>query len=190
MKGRESGMPAQEAWEKFFEPAKILKTLGLNSQVIHAVEFGCGYGTFTIPAAKVVKGKVYAIDIEPEMIEATQQEARRQRLNNIETLLRDFILTGTGLESESVDYAMLFNILHIKNPKSLLQESCRILKPGGKLGIIHWNYDPATPRGPAMGIRPRPQDCLKWAESAGFTHPRQYDLKPYHYGIILVKTSS
>ena len=33
---------------------------------------------------------------------------------------------------------------------------------------IHWNYDPSTPRGPSMSIRPRPEDCRDWAEAAGF----------------------
>jgi ubiquinone/menaquinone biosynthesis C-methylase UbiE len=61
-------MPEEKAWDKFFNPIKILKTLGLNSSTIDVVDFGCGYGTFTIPAAKIIRGKVYAIDVEPEMI--------------------------------------------------------------------------------------------------------------------------
>jgi len=52
---------------------------------------------------------------------------------------------GSGLEDASVDYVMLFNILHAKEPKKLLKEAYRILKPGGKLGIIHWNYDSKPP---------------------------------------------
>jgi ubiquinone/menaquinone biosynthesis C-methylase UbiE len=53
-----------------------------------------------------------------------------------------------------VDYAMLFNILHAEQPERLLREARRILAPHGLLGIIHWNYDPSTPRGPSMEIRP------------------------------------
>ena len=68
MKIRESGMPDEDVWKDFFEPDKILKKLGLDNKVVDAADFGCGYGTFTIPAAKAIDGKVYAIDIEPEMI--------------------------------------------------------------------------------------------------------------------------
>ena len=94
---------------------------------------------------------------------------------------------GTGLPDKSVDYVMLFNILHLEKPIALLDEAYRILKESGKLGIIHWNYDPKTPRGPSMDIRPKPEQCVKWSESVGFYGPIQYDLKPYHYGIVLRK---
>ncbi|MFA6418833.1 MAG: class I SAM-dependent methyltransferase [Candidatus Margulisiibacteriota bacterium] len=187
MKIRESGMPEQERWETFFSPDEILQTLGLGPEVIDAVEFGCGYGTFTVPAARLISGKLFAFDIEPEMIAFTKETAARQSANNVEARLRDFMADGTGLKPESVDYAMLFNILHLENPVALLLEANRILKKNGKIGIIHWNYDPATPRGPSMAIRPRPEQCLEWAKEAGFSEPKRFDLKPYHYGIVMSK---
>jgi len=190
MKIRESGMPEREMWKKFFDSANILATLGLNSQTVDVAEFGCGYGTFTIPAAKIIKGEIYAMDIEPDMISVTKNEAAKHGLKNVIAVLRDFMAEGSGLEDKSVDYVMLFNILHLENPVALLLEANRILKKGGKIGIIHWNYDPATPRGPSMDIRPKPEDCIKWAESVGFVGAVQYDLKPYHYGIVLIKNCS
>ncbi len=187
MKIRESGMPERELWENFFDPVKTLVTLGISSQTGNVAEFGCGYGTFTIPAAKVIKGKIYALDIEPEMICITNAEAKKQGLSNVQTILRDFMTEGSGLPDENVGYVMLFNILHLEKPMILINEAKRILKPDGKLGIIHWNYAPTTPRGPSMDIRPKPEDCIKWAESASFSGAVRYDLKPYHYGIILIK---
>ncbi len=188
MKIRESGMPERVMWEKFFSPAKILATLGMNSKTGDVVEFGCGYGTFTIPAARIIKGKIYALDIEPDMIQITNEEAKKNGLNNVRTVLRDFMFEGTGLPDGSVDYVMLFNILHLEKPMVLINEAKRILREGGKLGIVHWNYDSKTPRGPSMDIRPKPEDCIKWAESAGFSGATRYDLKPYHYGITLRKS--
>lgn len=187
MKGRESGMPEKETWERFFNPAAILQILGLDGSIQNVAEFGCGYGTFTIPAAHIIRGTVYALDIEPEMIELTKSGAAKHRLANVKTVLRDFLADGTGLENESVDYVMLFNILHIEYPAALLCEAWRILRSQGRLGIIHWNYDRKTPRGPSMGIRPKPDQCIKWAESAGFSSLSRCDLKPYHYGIIMKK---
>jgi len=187
MKTRESGMPDKGMWEKFFDPGKVLTTLGLSSQTIDVAEFGCGYGTFTIPAAKIIKGIIYGLDIEQEMVQITNEEAKNKNLSNVKAILRDFIANGSGLSAESVDYVMLFNILHLENPGVLLAEAKKILKKGGKLGIIHWNYDTTTPRGPSMDIRPKPEDCIKWAKEVGFTNPEQFDLKPYHYGIVLIK---
>jgi hypothetical protein len=86
-----------------------------------------------------------------------------------------------------VDYAMLFNILHAERPDVLLREARRALKPGGLLAITHWNYDPSTPRGPSMDVRPRPEQCRDWAIQAGFRllDPGIIDLPPYHYGMAL-----
>ncbi|MEK6875363.1 MAG: class I SAM-dependent methyltransferase [Nanoarchaeota archaeon] len=187
MKIRESGMPTEEIWETFFKPSKVLKTLNLDRETNDVVDFGCGYGTFTIPVAKIVGGKVYAIDIEPEMVEETKRKVRENRLNNVETILRDFVSSGSGLKNGSVDYVMLFNILHAKEPEKLLREAYRILRNGGKLGIIHWNYDSATPRGPPMEIRPKPEQCINWATNSGFNSPKRYNLKLYHYGIVMEK---
>jgi ubiquinone/menaquinone biosynthesis C-methylase UbiE len=190
VKGRESGMPQKEMWETFFDPKALLKTMGIDNRVQDVVEFGCGYGTFTIPAAQLIRGTVYAIDIEKEMIEQAANEAAVRGLHNIKTLLRDFMLEGTGLSNDSVDYVMLFNILHIERPEIMLNESFRILRHNGKLGIIHWNHDPATPRGPSMNIRPTPEMCIQWAKKAGFVKQELHDLKPYHYGIVLKKGDS
>lgn len=224
MKIRESGMPEEGVWESFFKPEEILRILGLDDSVRDVVEFGCGYGTFTIPAARMVKGKVYAIDIEstmaaivrnkakgcglnpdfdqpacgrqaksarraaaPQQVAASGVNPTKVGLNNIHVMVRDFMSEGSGLKNESVDYVMLFNILHLENPQELLREAHRILRLGGKLGIIHWNYDSATPRGPSMNIRPQPEHCESWAKDAGFINPVRYDLKPYHYGIVLHK---
>ena len=187
MKARESGMPEKDIWESFFNPAEILKIMKLDKNVTNAVEFGCGYGTFSIPAARIVKGAIYAIDIDPDMVALTREAADRQKFNNIQVILRDFIEKGSGFDDENADYAMLFNILHLENPQRLLREAWRNLKPGGTLGIIHWKYDPKTPRGPSLEIRPKPYQCIEWAKDVGFNNPRQFDLKPYHYGIVLKK---
>jgi len=187
LKIRESDMPKEEEWNKFFDPTKTLMLLGLNSGVENVADFGCGYGTFTIPAAKIISGKIYAFDIEPEMIEIVKRKAKTLNLGNVEAVIRDFMSEGSGLQDASVDFVFLFNILHLEKPKSLLSESCRILKHGGKVGIIHWNYDPTTPRGPPMAIRPKPDQCRRWAESVGFVFEKKFDLKPYHYGLVLKK---
>ena len=187
MKVRESGMPQEKMWRKFFDVERIFKVMGIDKKIENLVDFGCGYGIFTIPAAKIVKGKVYALDIEPKMIKETQRKAREHKLKNVKAILRDFMSDGTGLEDESVDYVILFNILIKDRPKNLLEEAYRVLKPKGRVGIIHWNYDPTTPRGPPMELRLKPEQSIELAVNSGFNHPMKYDLKPYHYGIVLTK---
>ncbi|NOY79834.1 MAG: class I SAM-dependent methyltransferase [Kiritimatiellaeota bacterium] len=187
MKVRESGMPDEEMWASFFDPPAILSALQLTATCRDIVEFGCGYGTFTIPAARIVSGMVHALDVEPEMVAASRAKARAAGLTNVNTRRRDFADRGTGLPDNSVDYAMLFNILHAARPVALLREAYRVLIPGGKVGIIHWNCDADTPRGPPMDIRPSPELCCAWGEEAGFdvVGAGTIDLPPYHYGIVL-----
>ncbi|MFH0953916.1 MAG: class I SAM-dependent methyltransferase [Verrucomicrobiota bacterium] len=188
MKVRESGMPAEDCWRTFFHPSEVLRQLGLLESDRVVVDLGCGYGTFTIPAARIVSGVVHAYDLEREMIAETKRKAETAGLANIQYHLRDFVSKGTGLPDASADYVMLFNILHAERPLDLLREAHRILVPAGTLGIMHWNWDPQTPRGPPMEIRPKPEQCRAWAEEAGFivAKPR-IDLPPYHYGIVAVK---
>lgn len=187
LKIRESDMPKEEDWNKFFNPIKTLKLLGLNSNVFDVADFGCGYGTFTIPAAEIIAGKIYAFDIEPKMVEVVKRKAKKLNLGNVVSFVRDFMSDGSGLKDSSIDYVFLFNILHLEKPESLLNESYRILRLGGRVGIIHWNYDVTTPRGPPMSMRPRPEQIRFWAESAGFIFGQKLDLKPYHYGLVLNK---
>lgn len=186
MKIRDSGMPEQGWWDSFFDAELILDTLGLDASCGNLVEFGCGYGTFTLPAARRIGGTVYALDLDPRMLESTKENAAAAGVENIELRLQDFIADGTGLDDSSMDFAMVFNILHVEDPVGLLREVHRNLAPGGIGAIIHWNYDPETPRGPPMEIRPRPEQCLAWAERAGFTPLGDVnDLPPYHYGLVL-----
>ena len=182
-------MPEEKLWDSFFDQASILSKLHLTSECKDVVEFGCGYGTFTIPAASIIRGNVFAIDIEQEMLDSTQGAASNLHLTNIKYSLRDFVKEGTGLPDNSVDYAMVFNILHYEQPVKLLEEAFRVLRKGGIVGIIHWNYDPETPRGPEMNIRPKPEQCKQWAEQAGFEMivDEIIDLPPYHYGMALRK---
>ena len=81
---------------------------------------------------------------------------------------------------------MVFNLLHIDEPVALLREAFRVLSGGGKLGIIHWNVDAATPRGPSMDIRPKPEQCRRWAEEAGFRFVREAPgIATWHWGLLM-----
>ena len=183
-------MPEDKEWSEFFNPTRTLKLLGLNGSTLNVADFGCGYGTFTIPAAKIIRGKIYAVDIEPEMIKVVERKAKENNLDNVVPIIRDFISEGSGLEDLSVDYVMLFNILHVEKPRNLLREAYKILLLGGKVGIIHWNYDPTTPRGPPMDIRPKPEQIMVWAKSVGFSLRQRLDLKPYHYALLMSKVKN
>jgi ubiquinone/menaquinone biosynthesis C-methylase UbiE len=184
MKVRDSGMPDEAMWDRFFDPSNVLARLGLTPETSSAVDLGCGYGTFTIPAARLIEGTVHGFDIEPEMIAVTGSKAESAGLTNIQLHLRDFMAEGTGLPDASVGYVMLFNILHAEDPDRLLHEAYRILALGGRAAVMHWVSDRPTPRGPSPDIRPSPGDCRKWLTDEGFRIEGDVvDLPPYHFGL-------
>jgi SAM-dependent methyltransferase len=184
---RESDMPEEPEWSAFFDPDHVLTTLGVNNTVHDVADFGCGYGTFTIPAARIISGSVYAIDIDREKIKVLQQKIKENEIINVVIIERDVF--DSGLIRETVDYVFIFNILHTERPLSLLKEAFRVLTKKGSVAIINWNLDPETPRGPPMEMRPSMDQCVEWCANTGFrlTSKRVYDLNPYHYGLTMRK---
>ena len=162
-------MPAEDLWASFFNIDLILSELQINSDVNDMVEIGCGYGTFTIPVAKKISGILYAFDIEDEMLDIVKQKLIKENIHNVNLEQRDLLAQKTGLADNSIDYVLLFNILHYESPLEFINEAYRILKQNGKVGIIHWRSDVETPRGPDLSIRPKPEQILQWIDKSEFS---------------------
>lgn len=188
MKVRDSGMPDEKMWNNFFDINLIISELQINSQIKDLVEIGCGYGTFTIPSAKQIKGKLYGFDIEMEMLDIVNQKLSKNNIDNVILGQRDILTQTTGLADNSIDYVMLFNILHHDSPVEFFVEAHRILKTNGKIGIIHWRSDISTPRGPDLSIRPKPAQILQMIDRGKFYVIKEpFIIEPYHYGLIISK---
>jgi len=187
MKIRESGMPDEVRWASFFDSeAAVGKLFGAAEVRGDVIEFGCGYGSFTVPAARHTSGLVNALDIEPEMIAVVRGKAADLGLTNIRAELRDFMVDGAGVAAGSQAHAMIFNLLHLAQPEDLLREAWRTLQDGGVLSVMHWRSDILTPRGPPLAMRPTPEQCRQWMADAGFRAIASVDLQdccPFHFGL-------
>lgn len=177
-------MPEEEYWESQFDVPLILERLGVDERLGEVIEFGCGYGTFTIPVARRISGTLTTFDIEEVMVERTRQRAAAAAISNLVYVVRDVLADGFGCKDGSQEACLLFNILHCEDPVNLLTEAARVVRPGGAVLAIHWRYDPATPRGPGMDIRPRPEQLGAWGEQTGLLKVQggMLDLPPWHYG--------
>jgi ubiquinone/menaquinone biosynthesis C-methylase UbiE len=188
MKVRDSGMPDEKMWIDFFNVDLVLTELQINNTIKDIVEIGFGYGTFTLPTARQITGNLFAFDIEKEMLDIVENKIAIDRISNIVLKQCDIISQTTGLDDNSVDYVMLFNILHHDNPNEFFNEAFRILKPHGKIGIIHWRSDISTPRGPDLTIRPKPEQIIKLIDKQKFSVLKKpFIIEPYHYGLIISK---
>ncbi len=136
----------------FMNPRKELEKLGIKEgQTV--LDFGCGPGSYTIPAARMVgeKGRVYALDIHPLAVRAVEKKAKKKRLTNITTILSD---RDTGLQGENIDVILLYDTIHqIKDKRALLKELHRVTKSNGLLSILVEHM--------------RPEDVLEIAEKDG-----------------------
>ena len=192
MKLRESGMPAEEYWESLFNIELILDRMGIDGKIGDVAELGCGYGTFTLAVARRIRGVIETFDVEPTMVDRTVQRAQEAELSNVRAEVRDVLAESFPGEPQTKDACLLFNILHGEEPERLLTHAARIVRPGGHVLVIHWRYDPTTPRGPSMEIRPRPEQIIEWARRTKmlrFVAP-VLDLPPWHYGLRFVRTAA
>lgn len=115
-----------------FRPSNEIKKLNIQKGQI-VLDYGCGIGSFTIPASKLVGaiGKVYALDTEPYAIKKSKEKAEKEELHNIYIILSDM---ETGLSDESVDVILLIGVLpEVEDRQSLLGELHRVLNPKGYL---------------------------------------------------------
>lgn len=191
MKLRDSGMPDEAYWETLFDVALILDRLKIDGHLRDVVELGCGYGTFSVPVSRRIAGLLRTFDIDEAMVERTRQRAALASLPGLVATRRDVFSEGFGVPPGSQDACLLFNILHCEDPLPVLAEAARVVRPDGFVHIIHWRHDPATPRGPSLEIRPRPEHIVTWA---GQTHLLEavspvLDLPPWHYGLRLRRMS-
>lgn len=181
MKLRDSGMPDEVYWETLFDVPLVLERLGIDDSLGDVVELGCGYGTFSIPIARAIRGTLCTFDIDPAMIERTRERSVELPLGKLVCQLRDVMRDGFG--AAGMDAALVFNLLHCDEPVALLRRAVDAVRPGGVVLAIHWRYA-ETPRGPSLDIRPRPEQIPAWAEQAGrlVRDGNMIDLPPWHYG--------
>ena len=183
-------MPAFDVWEAFFNPNEIFDALDLPHDLERAVEFGCGYGTFTIPLCQRLAGIVESLEMDHAMVRFTHDRAAALNIHHLILHEADFDSVDTLIQPESVDLVLLFNILHGESPDELIKLSWQLLKSGGRIAVIHWRYDEQTPRGPPMAIRPKPEALTTLANNGGFSAGDIVALPPYHYGFTAIKDPS
>ncbi len=173
----------------FSDPKKNIAELGLMPSM-KVADLGAGSGFYTIEVAKLVgaSGRVYAIDVERNLLDKIKRGASIAGMYNIEVVWGNVEkIGGTKLREALLDRVILSNTLfqiEEKNRDNLALEIKRIMKSGGKLMVIDW--DAGSPLSPKTLI---PQMLAEGIfEKVGFTIEKSFDAGDHHYGIIFRKS--
>ena len=172
--------PLRREWQN---PEAILADLGVGSGATF-MDIGCGTGFFAVAAAQLVgeKGKVYALDIEPQAIEKLRETADEKGFGNLN--LRVGAAEEVIFCEACADFVFYSIVLHdFDDPLKVLVNAKRMLKPTGKLIDLDWKKK-RMPFGPPLRIRFSEQRALNLIRSAGFKIEAVREAGPYHYIII------
>ena len=168
----------REEGKVFFEGIGIKK--GQN-----ILDFGCGAGHYTVPAAKVVgkNGRVYALDKDTEALNQLTQKAESEGLDNIVTICNQSKELEINLEDESIDVMLLYDILHYmesEKRRRVYENACRILKAGAILSVYpkHRRSDEPLWNLADMEL----EDVIGEIERAKFHLERKFQKKLIHNG--------
>ncbi|WP_407888338.1 class I SAM-dependent methyltransferase [Scytonema sp. NUACC26] len=126
--------PSREGEE---QPSKVVNGLNLkSSDIVADIGAGTGYMSFRI-APLVSKGKVLAVDIQPEMLEIIEFFKQERKITNIEPILAT--LSDPKLPPESIDLALMVDAYHeFEYPREMMEGIVRGLKPGGRVVLVEY----------------------------------------------------
>ncbi len=161
-------------------PQKLLTALGLKPGQVVA-DIGCGNGFYSLQIAARVgpAGKVYAVDIQPEMLLLLKKRADEAGLTNIVPVLSS--PADPNLPVEAVDLILLVDVYHeLAYPEQMLANMRSALKPDGLLALAEYRLeDPNVPI--KLLHKMSKKQIRKEYESNGFTLARQFDELPWQH---------
>ncbi len=144
-------------------------------------DMGCGNGFYTLALARLTgaEGKVYAVDIQPEMLKLLEGRAREAGIKNVRTVLSS--QTDPKLPEESIDLLLLVDVYHeFSHPEEMLQAIRKSLKPSGRIALAEFRAeDPKVPIKPLHKMSKK--QILKEYEANGFKLVGEFDDLPWQH---------
>jgi ubiquinone/menaquinone biosynthesis C-methylase UbiE len=172
--------PEREAEE---EPARAIAALSLRPGDTVA-DLGAGSGYYTVRLARAVgeTGRVFAVDIQPEMLAIIRNKVEKSRLTNVELVLGGE--DDPKLAPESSDLVLMVDVYHeLARPQQMLRAIKRALKPGGRLVLIEFRKEMAS-----VPIREEHKMSVKDArielEAEGYRFDKVIDVLPWQHILV------
>ncbi len=176
----------------FSDPQRTIDQFNIGKGTVVA-DFGAGSGFYALAAAEAVgeTGKVYAVDVQKDLLQKLKSEAKNVRhLNNVEIIWADLDhLGGTRLREASMDAVIAANLFfQLPNKDNTCMEIRRILKKNGRVLIVDWSAS-------FGGMGPQAKEVFsedaakKLFAKHGFTLDKEIIMSgAQHYGLVFRKT--
>jgi SAM-dependent methyltransferase len=185
--------PDWDWWGRLWPaPGETLRDVGVE-QGDALAEIGSGNGYFVLPAARITApAPVYAVDIDPSLLEELSGLADQQGVKNVTTVEGDARSLSEQLP-EPVDVVLVANTFHgVDDTAPFVRQAFESLRPSGRFVVVNWrDLDRETtriagePRGPPTELRLSPEETERLVLNATeATLERTVDLPPYHYALV------
>ncbi len=169
--------------------SKLLPALKLKEGDVIA-DIGAGSGYFTFPMAKLVgnKGKVYAVDIQQEMLNIIKTRMKQGKVTNVVPVKGT--LTDPKLRENSIDLILMVDVYHeFSHPYEMTAAMVKALKPGGRLVFVEYRLE--DPKVPIKTLhRMSQKQVLKEMAPHPLRHATTLDVLPWQHIIIFEKKKS
>jgi cyclopropane fatty-acyl-phospholipid synthase-like methyltransferase len=174
--------PERDAWQK---PHAVIQTLALQPDA-RVADLGAGTGYFAARLANMLpKGRVYAVDIEPDMVRYLQARAKREGLPNVIALKGE---PDDPRLPEKVDLILLVDVYHhIGDRTSYFRRLREALRSGGRVAIVDFKLD--SPEGPPRAARVAPEAVIAEMKAAGYAVAAEHSFLPYQYFLVFAPAS-
>lgn len=168
--------------EREERPAVLIRALGLEPDDVVA-DLGAGTGYFTFRMAPLVPdGRVYAVDIQPEMLRIIEDRATTEGYDNVAPVLGT--VTSPGLRPQSTDLTLVVDAYHeFSNPREMLAALFEATRPGGRLVLVEYRAE--DPDVPIRRLHKMTEaQARREVEAAGFTFVENRDDLPQQHLLI------
>lgn len=169
--------PARDEWQK---PHQVIQALRLADDAAVA-DIGAGTGYFSIRLAHFVpRGRVFGVDLEPDMVKYLAERAKRDGLPNVTAV--QATAEDPGLSSK-VDLVLMVDVYHhIADRVPYFRRLRDALKPDGRVAIIDFTQD--APMGPPVSARIKPGGVIEEFKNAGYGLVEQHNFLPHQYFLV------